>query len=234
MNTHASPTRILVWDLPLRIFHWLLAGSFAGAFLTAESERWRDVHVMLGYTVLALVAFRIVWGFIGPRHARFTSFAFGPSRVLAYLRSLATRVPMHYTGHNPAGSWAIYALLAAALAAGVTGLAVYNEAGGGWLEDLHELFGNAMLAIVVVHVTGVIGGSLMHRENLVRSMITGYKTGPARDAIGTPRRVVAVLLVAVVVGLWTGVVPAPGLGTLTELTPIKARLQAHAYSRREH
>ena len=97
----ATESSILVWDLPLRLFHWLLAAAFAGAFVTAESERWRDVHVMLGYTTLALIAFRVAWGFIGTRYARFASFAFGPSRVVSYLRSLATRTPHHYTGPNP-------------------------------------------------------------------------------------------------------------------------------------
>jgi len=230
MNNSGRTSRILVWDLPVRIFHWLLAASFAGAFLTAESERWRDVHVMLGYTTLALVAFRVVWGFVGTRHARFSGFTYGPSRVLAYLRSLATGAPAHYTGHNPAGSWAIYALLALAVAAGATGLAVYNDIGGRWLEHLHEFVANTMLAIVAVHVVGVIGGSLLHRENLVRSMITGYKIGSATDAIGAPRRIVAALLVAVVVGLWTGVVPTPGLESASTMTPIKSGREAHAYT----
>lgn len=232
MKHVASNPGILVWDLPLRLFHWLLAASFAGAFLTTESERWRDIHVMLGYTVLALVAFRIVWGFIGTRHARFASFAYGPCRVVSYLRSLATRAPDHYTGHNPAGSWAIYALLAGALAVGGTGLAVYNEIGGKWLEHLHEFIANAMLAVVAFHVVGVIGGSLLHRENLARSMVTGYKTGPAKDAIGAPRRIVAVLLLAVVAGLWTGVVPTPGLGIVTAMMLVKAGAVAPAYTKR--
>ena len=230
MKTAAPASRILVWDLPLRIFHWLLAASFVGAFLTAESERWRDVHVMLGYTMLALVAFRVVWGFIGTRHARFSGFTYGPSRVLAYLRSLTTRAPAHYTGHNPAGSWAIYALLACTFAAGATGLAVYNDTGGKWLEHLHEFVANTMLAIVAVHVMGVIGGSLLHRENLMRSMITGYKTGPAADAIGTPRRIVAALLLAVVVGIWTGVLPTPGLESVSAMTPINSGGEVHAYT----
>ena len=86
-------SRILVWDLPLRVFHWLLAISFVGAFLTAESERVRDVHVVLGYTVLGLLAFRLLWGFLGTRHARWSSFAYGPGAVLRYLRSLFSRRP---------------------------------------------------------------------------------------------------------------------------------------------
>ena len=102
------------------------------------------------------------------------------------------------------------------------GSRVYNDVGGKWLEHLHEFVANAMLAVVAVHVMGVIGGSLLHRENLVRSMITGYKAGPAADAIGTPRRIVAALLLAVVVGLWTGVVPTPGLESVSAMTPVKS------------
>jgi cytochrome b len=229
--SHAhTKSLILVWDLPQRISHWLLAVSSAGAFLTAESERWRDVHVMLGYTVLALVVFRLVWGFVGTRHARFASFAYGPSRVLAYGRSLVRLAPAHFTGHNPAGSWAIFALLACALAAAGTGLATYNEVGGKTLEHLHEFFANAMLAVVGVHIAGAIGGSLLHRENLVRAMFTGYKRGPANDAIGTPRRIVAVVLVTAIVGLWTGVVPAPGLDTVHAMIPVKSIPGARAYT----
>jgi cytochrome b len=224
----ATESSILVWDLPLRLFHWLLAATFAGAFLTAESERWRDIHVMLGYTTLALIAFRIGWGFVGTRYARFASFAFGPSRVVSYLRSLATRTPHHYTGHNPAGSWAIYALLAGVFAAGATGLAVYNDLGGRWLEHLHEFVANAVLAVVAVHIVGVFAGSLLHRENLVGSMVTGRKTGPARDGIGTPRRVVAALLLTLVIGLWTGIVPTPGL--TTAMTPVKVTVKSSAYT----
>lgn len=228
MNQSAAESRILVWDLPLRLFHWLLAAAFAGAFLTAESERWRDVHVMLGYTTLALIAFRVAWGFVGTRYARFASFAFGPSRVVSYLQSLATRTPHHYTGHNPAGSWAIYALLAGVFAAGATGLAVYNDLGGRWLEHLHEFVANAVLAVVAVHIVGVMAGSLLHRENLVGSMVTGRKTGPARDGIGTSRRVVAALLLTLVIGLWTGMVPTPGL--TTAMTPVKVTVKSSAYT----
>jgi len=103
--------RILVWDVPTRVFHWLLAASFAGAFITADSEKWRDVHVALGYIMVALIAFRVVWGFVGTHYARFSSFAFGPGKVVAYLKSLLTRTPEHHVGHNPAGSWAVYGLL---------------------------------------------------------------------------------------------------------------------------
>ena len=91
-------SKVLVWDVPTRVFHWLLALSFTGAFLTAESERYRDVHVLLGYTVLGLVAFRLLWGLLGTRYARFWSFAYGPKSVLSYVKSLFSRSPQHYRG----------------------------------------------------------------------------------------------------------------------------------------
>ena len=168
-------TRILVWDLPLRVFHWLLAASFAGAFLTGESERYRDLHVALGYMIGGLLAFRLLWAFAGTRYARLSSFTFGPAAVLRYLRSLPTGKPLHYVGHNPAGSWAIYALVLLGVAVGVSGYGVHAGAGGHWLEELHEGLANAMLALVIVHVAGVVVGSVLHRENLALAMLTGYK-----------------------------------------------------------
>jgi cytochrome b len=174
--------RILVWDIAVRGFHWLLALSFLGAFLTAESERLRDVHVALGYTMLGLVAFRLLWGLVGTRYARFSSFAFGPKDVAAYLKSLLAFRPRHYLGHNPAGSWAIYALLVLTVLAGASGYATYNDVGGHWLEELHEGVANTLLAVVIVHIAGVLVSSLIHRENLVRSMLTGYKSGHPGDA----------------------------------------------------
>lgn len=199
-------TRILVWDLPLRVFHWLLALSFAGAFLTAEAERVRDVHVVLGYTFLGLLAFRLLWGVAGSRYARFRSFLYGPRAVITYLQSLLARRPIHYVGHNPAGSWAIYAILILGVAVGVSGYAVHIDAGGRWLESLHEGVSNVLIALVVIHVAGVIVGSFAHRENLVAAMLTGYKSGQPSEAIRGTRWATAAALIAVVAASWTGVV----------------------------
>src|SRR5690242_4981795 len=191
-------SKVLVWDVPTRVFHWLLALSFAGVFFTAESERYRDVHVMLGYTVLGLVAFRLVWGLIGTRYARFWSFAYGPRSVLTYVKSLFTRSPQHHPGHNPAGSWAIYALLALSLLAGASGYAAYNEIGGHWMEELHEALANTLLVVVFVHIGGVVVSSLLHRENLVRSMLTGYKSAKPGSGIQSRHRLIGVALIAAV------------------------------------
>lgn len=208
MNSAAQ--RTLVWDLPTRTFHWLLALSFAGAYLTAESERLRDVHMLLGYTALGLVVFRLLWGVVGTRYARFTSFPLSPSAVLGYLKSLLAFSPRHYFGHNPAGSWAIIGMLLLVLGLGATGWAQAVEVGPEWLEDVHEGIANAMLALVIVHVVAVLLSSALHRENLVRAMVTGYKPGPGLAAAGT-RWFVALALTAVIGAFWTGAIPAPGI-----------------------
>lgn len=217
-----NTSRVLVWDLPTRFFHWMLAASFAGAWLTSESERFADMHAMLGYTMVLLVAFRIFWGIAGTRYARFASFAYGPRDVLAYLRSMATLRAPHFTGHNPAGSWAIIGLILLAVVVTATGIATLNDLGGRWLEDVHEGAATAMLVLVFVHVAGVMIGSLLHRENLVASMFTGRKEGAPEDGIRGPRRLVAVLLVAALAVVWSGAVPLPGLGEQAKLTAIKA------------
>lgn len=197
-----SRTKILVWDVPTRVFHWLLAVSFAGAYLTAESESWRLAHVMLGYTFGGLILFRLAWGLIGTRHARFSDFAFGPRRVLAYLRSLLGSTPEHHVGHNPAGSWAIYAILLLGLGVGLSGWLLYNPIGGEAFEEVHEVLANLVLFIVVIHIAGVVISSVLHRENLPRSMVTGYKDGEPAQAISSSRATVGVVLAGIVLAFW--------------------------------
>ncbi|WP_420477012.1 cytochrome b/b6 domain-containing protein [Noviherbaspirillum sp. ST9] len=201
-TAHDTAGQVLVWDLPVRIFHWLLALSFAGAFLTAESERWRLVHVTLGYTVAGLVVFRLLWGLVGSRHARFTSFVRGPRAAARYLGSLISGRPEHHAGHNPAGALAIVALLALALAITASGWATYSDIGGEWFEELHEGAANAMLTLVAVHIAAVVLSSVLHRENLVRAMVDGRKRGTPADAIRSPRALPGVLLLAAVLGFW--------------------------------
>ncbi len=190
--------RILVWDIPTRIFHWVLALSFAGAFLTAETERYRDLHIILGYLMLGLIAFRLLWGFVGSRYARFSSFTFRPAEVIDYLKSLLQRSPKHYLGHNPAGAVAIFLLIGLTLLTGITGVLLNFEVGGEAFEEVHEVFANGMLAVVLIHITGVIVSSLLHRENLVRSMVTGYKQGEGDQAIPRPFAWLGVIMAGVI------------------------------------
>ena len=201
-NKKAGARGILVWDAPLRVFHWLLALCFAGAYLTAESDALRLVHVTLGYTMAGLVAFRLVWGLVGPRYARFASFVRGPAAALRYLRSLAGGQPQHHVGHNPAGALAIVALLGGTLLVAATGWANYHDIGGHWTEEVHEVLANAMLALVLLHVAAVLASSWLHRESLVGAMLHGYKQGAPGEGIGRPWRGLAALLLAAVLGFW--------------------------------
>jgi cytochrome b len=146
--------------------------------------------------VVAVALFRLPWGFIGSRYARFVDFVRGPGSVIGYLRSLLRLDPDHHTGHNPAGGWAIVLLLGLGIATSLVGWAMYNELGGEWLEELHEGLAVAMLTVVVVHVAGVVSGSLLHGENLVRAMITGHKQGSPDEAIPSARPLAAIILLA--------------------------------------
>jgi cytochrome b len=194
--------KILIWDAPVRVFHWLMVLSFAGAYLTAESERWRLVHVTLGYTMAGLVAFRLVWGLIGTRHARFSSFVRGPAAIARYLRGLVGGRPEHHAGHNPAGALAIIALLAMTLVVTAAGWATYNEAGGHWFDELHEGAANVMLGLVGVHVAAVLLASWLHRTNLIGAMVTGRRLGSPVDGVRVAWRSVAMLMLVAVLGFW--------------------------------
>lgn len=193
---------ILVWDLPLRLFHWVLAASFAGAFLTAESEKLRDLHLLCGYTFAGAIAFRLVWGFVGTRHARFSSLRFGPAAIVRYLRSLLAGRPERHVGHGPIAVVMIPILLGLGLVVAGSGWATYAELGGEWLEELHEGAATAMLVAVVGHVLGVVAVSLAQRENLALPLLSGRKAGASGDGIRSSRPLVALLLVAALAALW--------------------------------
>ena len=194
--------KIRIWDAPVRVFHWLLVLCFTGAYITSETEAWRLLHVTLGYTLAGLLGFRLVWGLVGTRYARFGQFVRGPAAVLRYLRSLRSGQPEHHLGHNPAGAVAIVLLLALGLAVTATGYASYNELGPGWLVELHELAVDAMLVVIAGHLLGVLAASLQHKENLVRAMFSGYKRGSAGQGIGSSWRSVALVVLLAVLGFW--------------------------------
>jgi len=196
--------KILVWDWPVRLGHWLMVGGFTLAWLTGDSETFRLVHVIAGATVLGVATFRLPWGFIGSRYARFVDFVRGPTAVKDYLTSLLRLQPDHHVGHNPAGGWAIVLLLGLGIVTGLAGWAIYNDIGGHWLEEVHEALAATMLTVVIVHVAGVISGSLLHGENLVRAMVNGHKQGAPEAAIRSARPLAAALLLAwvAVAGWW--------------------------------
>jgi cytochrome b len=226
LDAHASApaNRILVWDAPVRIFHWLMVLCFFGAYVTSESERWRLLHVTLGYTMIGLVGFRILWGLVGSRYARFATFVRGPKAITRYFGAILRGKPEHHTGHNPAGALAIIALLGLALAVAASGWATYNELGGEWLEEAHEVVANLMMLLVGVHVLAVVLSSWLHRENLVGAMISGRKPGKPEEGIRSAWRSVAVIMLIAVLGFWwLQWQSAPAGGELTDRPAVSAK-----------
>ena len=193
---------ILVWDLPTRVFHWSLATTFLIAYLTGESERWAMLHMIAGLSLAGLIGFRVIWGIVGTRYARFSSFLPSLRTVTDYVNSLIVGNPAVYIGHNPLGSLAIYALLALGLLATLSGWLLYIDRGGDWLEGTHEIITNLMLVIVLLHITGVAISCRIHRQNLVLAMFTGKKQGQPDQGISGNRPVVAWLLVACLATFW--------------------------------
>lgn len=190
-------SEVKVWDPLVRWFHWTLAVSFFVAYLTGDELT--TLHAWTGYLIGGIVVGRVLWGFAGPRYARFSRFVRAPRTALGYAREVLRGRAPRYLGHNPAGGLMIVLLLVALALTSATGLMVYGaeEAAGplaswfaGWserwaegLEEIHELLANLTLLLVAVHVGGVLVESLVHGENLVRAMVTGRKrAGPAADA----------------------------------------------------
>ena len=203
MNQLTELKTIKVWDFPVRVFHWLVAICFIGAYITAEEDGYRLIHVTFGYTLGALMLFRIFWGLYGTTYARFSSFIKPPSAVFSYLKSLLSNQPEHHVGHNPAGAVAILFLLFFGIMTPITGWFCLREIGGEWVSELHELLANGMLALVLVHVFGVIVSSVIHRESLIKAMVTGRKSSTIdHEQIKSQHPHIGILVFVVVFAFW--------------------------------
>jgi len=170
--------RLLVWDRFVRTFHWALVLGFSAAYLTRHvSGPW---HEWLGYLVLALVALRLVWGFTGSKFARFGQFVRAPGHTIAYAATVASWRQARYIGHNPLGGWMVVMQMVTIAVICVSGWLYTTDRFWGidWVENLHDASTWLALALVTMHVCGVILASLHDRENLVASMIHGRKRYP--------------------------------------------------------
>ncbi len=177
---------VYVWDPFVRIFHWTLVVGFTVAYLTEDDLL--TVHVWAGYVVGALILARVIWGFAGSTHARFSDFVYSPGTTLRYVRDLMLFRAERHLGHSPGGGYMVILLLLFIAATVITGLVVYGgdqqagplagmftEETGEAMEEVHELLANISLALVIAHIAAVALASFAHRENLVRAMVTGYK-----------------------------------------------------------
>ncbi|ODA66307.1 putative Ni/Fe-hydrogenase B-type cytochrome subunit [Methyloligella halotolerans] len=193
LQSKSAPSWVYVWDPFVRIFHWSVVVLFAVAYLTGDEIM--GVHVWAGYGIALLVTIRVIWGFVGPRRARFSDFIYKPSTVLRYFYALLRRRSERHLGHSPAGGAMIVALLiglAVTCASGLVHYAMEDGAGPlsyfiaqvpkgehnallGLVHETHELAANLTLALVAVHITAVLYASYAYRENLIRAMFNGYK-----------------------------------------------------------
>jgi cytochrome b len=204
-----SSTERPVWDLPVRLFHWSLAAAVVTAFVTDKlGVSYFKYHLWSGYTVLVLVAFRILWGFVGTRHARFWNFVRGPAETVRYAVGLVSGSARHYPGHNPLGALMVLALLVALGAQATLGLfgdddiinlgplnGLVGKATGLLLTSLHRRLFYGILAAVALHLSAILAHRVFFGENLVKPMITGRKPLEDQTPIGPTRLWLAAALV---------------------------------------
>lgn len=172
------PRPVLVWDPLVRLFHWLLVGGFvANAFFTDPEK---NLHETLGLIVLGLVAFRVIWGLVGTRHARFSDFPPDPAAAIGQLQEMSTGRRYVHVGHSPLGALMIYNLLLTLIGIGATGYMMTTVAwfGVDWVKELHEALVSWAEVSVAIHIAAVVIESRRLGVNLPKSMITGYKTLP--------------------------------------------------------
>ncbi|MDO9090256.1 MAG: cytochrome b/b6 domain-containing protein [Burkholderiaceae bacterium] len=205
-----APRRRRVIDAPTRMFHWLFALSFLGAYVTADGEHWRLVHVTLGYTMAGLLVARLLYGLFGPRQAGLGMLWHKITAGGAWLRSLTRVKSLAATqwrqGQNLLMALAIVALLAMVVPLTLSGYASYNDWGGSlggeWLEELHEFFGEAFLFVVLAHLALIAGVSLLRRKNQAQPMLTGHVDGPGPNLVQNNRSWLAALLLIAVLAFW--------------------------------
>ena len=200
-DTHVGP-RVQTWDLPVRLFHWLLVLLVIALFVTGKlGGNWLEWHKRAGFLVFGLVTFRIIWGFAGSYHARFVNFLCGPKTMLTYVKSLANKTAPQYVGHNPLGAISVLAMLTALLAQSILGLfsnddvmlegpyAVFvSKALSDQLTGFHKLNGNFILVLIGLHLAAIAFAYFYKKENLILPMLTGVKKLSETGALSAEQR----------------------------------------------
>ena len=212
-GTNPRPTRRMV-DAPTRLFHWLFALSFLGAYLSAEGEHWRMLHVTLGYTMAGLLVFRVLYGIWGPPQARlmliWRKLAPGSKWLKSTIASASTGTAASVNwrqGQNLLMAMAVVALLALVVPTTLTGYASFHEwgdfLGGDWVSEVHELVGDVFLFTVLAHLALIATLSFLRQKNLVQPMLSGMSEGPGPDLAKRNHRWLAILLLLAVLAYWT-------------------------------
>lgn len=220
-------TKILVWDFPARIFHFAFAASLTAAigigFLVDDDEPLFQLHMILGIVALFLLVIRLLMGVVGSRYSRFSSFPVHPREVVGYMVSAAVSKTKRYAGNNPGSAMAAVLMFLLVPALFISGIGY----GGEELEELHEIFAWALLAVVILHLAGLAWHTIRHRENIALAMVTGKKEGKVEDGISSSHAVWGAIL-AILAGSWivalfaahdarTATVRIPGIGVTLSL-----------------
>jgi cytochrome b len=196
--------RNLVYDFPTRLFHWIFAGLFLTAFgiskLLDDESRWFNYHSLAGLTLGFLVLLRVLWGFTGTKHARFSNFALNPKDLFGYVKGMLMGNKSRWAGHNPASSWAGIGMMLMAIGLAITGFLMTSGSNKEFFEDFHEFFANAFMILVLLHVLGIILHTIRHREIIGLSMIDGRKVNIESDeVIPSSRSSIGFLMIGIVV-----------------------------------
>ena len=192
--------RMLVWDSPIFFTHWLLAFCFVGAILTQESEKFRLVHVTLGYTMLGIVGFRLIWGFIGSKYARFTTIKPRFLRVRENIQALLGGNKEFSIGLNAIGFVAAYLLMGLVLLVSASGYLVFNEIGPELISEIHELMGNLLITVVVVHVGSIVLNAIYQRLQKANAEVATKIGVLAQRA--RPYKWVSIIILLIVIYFW--------------------------------
>lgn len=203
----------LIWDIPTRLFHWLLVACILAQYLTAEVFDAIDWHFKIGYFTLGLILFRLCWGFIGTTYAKFSQFLAGPGKVVAYAKTLTNKHSEEHAGHNPLGGWMVIALLLLVAAQGVSGLFIgddifsngpYYDAVSDATRDvmnaIHHTAFNILLAAIALHIAAVVFYARFKKQLLVPAMLHGKKA-TNEPGISSSRLILALILVLLVTGI---------------------------------
>ncbi len=191
---------MMVWDSPIFFTHWLLAFCFVGAVLTQESEKFRLVHVTMGYTMLGIVSFRVVWGFVGSKYARFITIKPRFIRARENIQSTLNGYKEFSIGLNALGFVAAYLLMGAVLLVSASGYLVFNEIGPELISEIHEWMGNLLIAVVVVHVSSIVLNAIYQR--LQKTNVEVAKKVGVLDQRARPYKLVTIIILLVVVYFW--------------------------------
>jgi cytochrome b len=203
--------KLLIWDVPIRLFHWALVVAIAYAWYAIEIMEDLEQHFLAGYVITTLISFRIIWGFVGTTYARFRNFTYSPSETISYIRTLKGKNSLIYLGHNPAGALSAFAILLIILVQVVSGFfstddyyfgplySLVSKATASTIAEIHHINFDIIKVLVAIHIVAILCYRIFKKEKLVSAMFTGRKNAKGGDSKGIQKS--KILLAAIIIAL---------------------------------